>query len=137
MPILDLEERRKYQLRWINKRRDTWIKENGPCRECGAFENLEVDHIDPATKKFHPRELWSRTEAVRIEELKKCQVLCEDCHKEKSLRDGSHPTNHGISGYTNRGCRCEICKAAKLEISRRTSRARKEQRRLLKIWSNG
>ena len=59
-----------------------WLEENGPCARCGANENLEVDHIDPLTKVSH--NVWTWAEEKRLEELAKCQVLCHNCHVEKS-----------------------------------------------------
>lgn len=78
-------EQRKYQREWIAKRRQKWIKENGPCNKCGTWDNLEVDHIDPQDKVNH--RVWSWSDERRKEELKKCQVLCEECHKTKSIKD--------------------------------------------------
>ena len=51
---------------------------------CGCTENLELDHIDPRTKKF---EVKSRLNCKRIklyDEVDKCQFLCHDHHKEKT-----------------------------------------------------
>jgi hypothetical protein len=55
------------------------------CKDCGESDNrvLELDHIDPEQK------LFSISQAVRlgygwsdvIDEIKKCQILCANCHK--------------------------------------------------------
>ena len=76
---------RGYQNRWLKDRRDQWLKENGPCVKCGSNEKLEVDHIDPKEKITH--KVWSLNLEKRISELKKCQVLCESCHMEKTKID--------------------------------------------------
>lgn len=61
--------------------------ENGPCRQCGSTEDLELDHIDPTTKISHA--VWSWSEQRRAEELKKCQVLCHNYHETKTLKQVS------------------------------------------------
>ena len=55
------------------------------CVVCGehGIRTLELDHIDPKTKKF------SISQAVRLgysweqieQEIEKCRVLCANCHK--------------------------------------------------------
>ncbi len=109
--IKDPDKRKKYHREWIKKRRDAWIKENGPCKECGSSESLEVDHIDPKTKEFNPKNIWSRTKKIRDLELEKCQVLCKKCHRRKSNIELSTAPKHGLTAYYN-GCKCDICRAA-------------------------
>jgi 5-methylcytosine-specific restriction endonuclease McrA len=108
------EYMRQYQLRWIAARRQAWFDENGPCVKCGSTNNLEADHIDPKTKLYFPRVLWSMSDKnpKKISELAKLQVLCEDCHREKS-NAGLATSQHGRTMYENYGCRCDICKEAK------------------------
>jgi 5-methylcytosine-specific restriction endonuclease McrA len=84
------EERReavqRYNRQWMKNRRQGWIASQGPCVECGSTENLEVDHIDPSTKKYRPAALWGMAvdNPSRVAELAKCQILCRDCHKAKT-----------------------------------------------------
>lgn len=47
------------------------------------MDNLEVDHIDPDQKISH--KVWSWAKPRRDAELAKCQVLCNKCHKNKTL----------------------------------------------------
>lgn len=77
---------RTYQKTWISQRRREWLEANGPCCKCGSSDRLEVDHIDPSQKQINPRALWSLSpqNPRRIAELAKCQVLCHECHKEKT-----------------------------------------------------
>lgn len=77
------EYMRRYQLAWLKKRRDAWIKENGPCRSCGSNDELEIDHVDPLKKEFKINFSSKKT----TEELKKCQVLCNQCHKNKTIKE--------------------------------------------------
>lgn len=76
---------RKFQREWLQKRRNKWLNENGPCRQCFSWKKLEVDHIDPSTKITN--KVWSWKESRRINELAKCQVLCEKCHQLKSSKE--------------------------------------------------
>jgi hypothetical protein len=44
-----------------------------------------MDHVDPATKEHHS--IWSWRKDRREIELAKCQVLCFECHKQKSANE--------------------------------------------------
>lgn len=119
------EYMRAYQNRWLQERRSKWISENGPCRGCGSTEELEVDHVDPKEKEYHPTRLWSLKEETRIEELAKCQVLCKACHRQKSNEEMSRPITHGLMGY-HRSCRCITCKKAQsVDMKKYHDRTRK------------
>jgi hypothetical protein len=59
----------------------------GACSTCGysrCIAALEVHHIDPTQKKFAisvsgvPRS-WDKV----LEEIKKCKLLCANCHREE------------------------------------------------------
>ena len=89
----------------------------GKCVECGSVDNLEFDHIDENTKKF---EVGRRVRGLFSEEfqieLKKCQLLCKQCHRKKSASQSKlryswnrNTWHHGLTGY-GLGCRCDICK---------------------------
>lgn len=55
------------------------------CNNCGEndIRVLEFDHLDPLTKKFGIGQslrlgyTWSQA----LDEIKKCQILCANCHK--------------------------------------------------------
>ena len=96
MPYKDKNKQREYQRLRVAKRRSDWFQENGPCKECNSWENLEVDHINSSLKTMNPAAIWSRSEEVRNKELAKCQVLCHDCHVLKTIecKDSSHGENH-------------------------------------------
>lgn len=80
------------------------------CVQCGTTRGLEFDHIDPATKSIAISDAiaacwaWERL----LTELAKCQLLCHDHHREKTLL--SRRWNHGtVNGYQKKGCRCLEC----------------------------
>jgi hypothetical protein len=100
-----------YQIEWMNKRKQKWFSENGPCKVCGSWENLELDHINREEKVSH--RVWSWKAERRLVELAKCQVLCYFCHKEKSKSEKSiKPICGTYHSYSHYGCRCVLCKAA-------------------------
>ena len=66
----------------MKKARADWFAANGPCQKCSSKEKLELDHINPEEKVSHT--VWSWTPMRRELELKKCQVLCRPCHREKT-----------------------------------------------------
>jgi 5-methylcytosine-specific restriction endonuclease McrA len=79
-----LLNKRKCQLDLINRRRKDYLQDKS-CVVCGATKRLEIDHIDPKTKTSH--RIWSWKDSRRIKELKKCQVLCKQCHIDKTCKD--------------------------------------------------
>jgi 5-methylcytosine-specific restriction endonuclease McrA len=111
MGYKDRKTQSAYQAGWLSGRRTAWLENNGPCRECGSWERLEVDHIDPKQKVTH--RVWSLARDEREAELKKCQVLCNKCHKKKTAEMLAKPLVHGTrNGYTKHGCRCADCREA-------------------------
>lgn len=117
MPYADPAKQREHQRKWRQGRRDAWLKEHGPCAECGATEKLEVDHIDPRQKVSH--NLWSWSEARRNAELAKCQVLCEDCHMAKTISQMKRADHGGPAMYQRYNCRCELCRKWKSDSDRK------------------
>lgn len=60
----------------------------GKCSICGYDKNmaaLEFHHRDSNEKNFplSVRELSNTREDLLLEELKKCDLICSNCHKEK------------------------------------------------------
>jgi 5-methylcytosine-specific restriction endonuclease McrA len=118
----------KYMRERIARRRAEAIKQlGGKCVRCGTTENLEFDHIDRTTKD--PRcgsrnglrgTMWTFSEKRLQAELEKCQLLCKDCHWEKTLEDLGRTSAKGTHGTLSayRYCgppKCEECKAVKRE----------------------
>jgi hypothetical protein len=73
-------------------------KEGKGCSWCGfkgRHYQLHLDHIDPTTKvnmrhrAYEPG--WSK---IRIKaEVRKCQLLCANCHAEKTFSNNDHLPN--------------------------------------------
>lgn len=81
------DEQRKYQREWQRKRRAE-LREfaldliGRVCVECGTEEDIQFDHIDPATKVASISQLQSK-QAIELE-APKCQSLCHECHVAKT-----------------------------------------------------
>ena len=80
---------RKYNLaRYYRLKDKAHTQLGGKCMLCGSIYDLEIDHIDRATKSFSPLDkILSMPWASFEEELKKCQLLCKTCHATKTLSD--------------------------------------------------
>lgn len=130
MPYADKQKQLDYQNNWMKQRRLAWLKDHGPCVECGSDKDLEVDHIDRTKKLTH--RVWSWAIGRRDKELAKCQVLCHVCHLAKTAADRIKPIVHGSPTGRRRGCKCEPCRIAnniqknewRYRTGRRTKRIR-------------
>lgn len=105
MPLVG-DKKREYQRQWMKDRRDEWFAGKS-CDHCGAYDRLELNHIDPSKKVDH--RIWSWAKSRRDEELAKCQPLCYSCHKSVTKSQLSKPIRHGTKAGYNRGCREECC----------------------------
>lgn len=133
MPLTG-DRKREYQRLWTKQRRDDWIKSQGSmCAICKTTDGpWEVDHIDPSTKICSPKAIWNRAESFRLSELAKCQLLCVQCHKQKTIEENSLAVEHGSykRGYS-KGCKCDLCMEAMRKYWREyRSRPEVAQRRL-------
>lgn len=95
----------------------------GRCAQCGAADGLEIDHADRHSKAFDiSKKLKSMKLSLLMEEVTKCQLLCETCHAQKSIRERGLTPRKGVHGtlvmYVNHKCRCELCRAANAEYCR-------------------
>jgi 5-methylcytosine-specific restriction endonuclease McrA len=114
------EQQKEYmKIYYKNKRQKILDDLGGRCVRCGTCLNLEVDHIDWRTKLYSISSLWSiKDKNVLNEELKKCQVLCGDCHSKKTRIDMSEmqiPSfTHGtIYAWMKIQCPCDVCLLSK------------------------
>lgn len=121
MPYKDKSRQREYGRKFVAERKAAWLHEHGPCHGCGSWLRLEVHHKDPSTKVTH--RVWSLTRTKRDEELKKCEPLCHDCHKEATK--AQRPWKHNDGGYHKHKCRCEICREAHRRHLARRDRKKK------------
>lgn len=99
------------------ERRNKYIKMlGGKCERCGSRDDLHFDHKNPDKKEFHISRMINAPEAVVIKEVKKCRLLCNDCHREKTRENwefGAEESEHGtLWRYKKYKCRCDKCRKA-------------------------
>ncbi len=86
MPYRDKAKQQHYQKKWLAGRRAEWFR-GKKCADCNSTRDLELDHIDPEQKKDH--RIWSWSRKRQLAELQKCQVLCHDCHSDKTAAENA------------------------------------------------
>jgi hypothetical protein len=108
------EERRKKRKEWELKNKDEINKKmrerkrqhreylvemlGGKCCGCGTIENLQFDHIDRKQKDFCIGKSLSLKLDKLIVEAKKCQLLCDNCHKIKTtINHDMHSLSEGYA----------------------------------------
>jgi excisionase family DNA binding protein len=65
------------------------LKAGKRCADCGAADDLQFHHLDPATKLFNVAD--APTVAGAQSEAAKCVVLCRRCHRTR------HPVSRVVS----------------------------------------
>lgn len=113
MPYKDREAQRAYQREWAAKQRQSFFA-GKCCVDCGATEELQLDHLDKSQKVSH--RIWSWSPKRRAAETAKCVVRCGPCHRERHAAEKRQ--DHGLGAY-RRGCRCGYCRAANTDSKRR------------------
>lgn len=84
--ILERVEKRSQSRRQI-----VWEAKQKPCAECGNSYPpyvMDFDHRDSTTKRGHisdPKIRFSKLEKL-LAEIKKCDVVCANCHRERTAR---------------------------------------------------
>ncbi len=86
----------------------------GKCERCSSKKNLHFDHLNPKKKEFTIAKKPDSNEATLTKEVMKCQLLCADCHADKTRENWeyTHPeSKHGtVWRYKKYKCRCPDCK---------------------------
>jgi len=104
------KERIKLGIEWLG----------GVCTSCGAEGNLQFDHKERGLKEKNITLLTGRSLKKFLEEVDKCQLLCSQCHRDKTLLDLGFKKEKGVHGtsgnYARYGCRCAAC--TKVHVSR-------------------
>jgi len=60
-----------------------------PCIDCGRrFPPcvMQFDHRDPATKKHEVTRILTRARATILAEVAKCDIVCTNCHRERTYQ---------------------------------------------------
>lgn len=138
---LSREKLRVYLISRYNEQRRLFIAFlGGVCAKCGSTDQLTIDHIDPAQKSFDVSALWGKKNLDSVlDELRKCQLLCGSCNRDKTASDLSriglerhkalYPDgiHHGtMTGWMKKKCICELCSANKWAWHDRRNAARRK-----------
>jgi hypothetical protein len=78
--------------RWKNRKYTAVKLMGGKCFDCGYCKNysaLEFHHLDPNEKDFEWNKMRQLKWASIVEELKKCVLLCSNCHRERHYPESS------------------------------------------------
>lgn len=86
MPYKLSDKNREYQRNHIKQRRRKRHKElleGKVCERCGFddFRALEFHHTNPEEKEFTIGRILAGKMNVLLEEIKKCELLCANCHR--------------------------------------------------------
>ena len=110
-------------IRQYRQSRRAWGREKlgGECARCGETQDLEFDHIEPATKVKAIASMLTSSWKSFVAELEKCQLLCRTHHLEKSKAAyaGRRKWTHGKETMYRNGCRCDPCVVSQQERRRR------------------
>jgi cytochrome c553 len=98
---------RKYRERSRNYINNVKTNSNG-CVDCGWFDadNLQVlhfDHNDESDKVHDISRLASTGRNIDLiqSEIDKCQILCANCHRKKTLRQFDYPVLQLINNHND------------------------------------
>lgn len=129
------EKNKQYLIDRYREQRAMFIERlGGKCAKCGVKENLEIDHKRWEEKSFNIARLWPESKLPMVyEELKKCQLLCSDCHLSKTRVDLSnimhskYEFTHGtFYGWMRKKCTCEVCLAHKASFYDKRNKKRRK-----------
>jgi hypothetical protein len=103
-----------YMLKRYHERRQEAIAFlGGKCVVCKSEGNLNFHHLE--NKEFSISKLWSLSKTKFWAEIAKCELRCEEHHKEEHRVENEHGTAHKYW----QGCRCSLCTKANTEFNRR------------------
>lgn len=114
----DIKRRNERGVRRYHARRKLVIETlGGQCSACGSTHLLEVDHKSREGKGLNISQCITWNWNTLLEELKKCQLLCYDCHLKKTALENTK-TTHGRRAMYAKGCRCSECVAVERQHHR-------------------
>ncbi len=98
------------------------------CNRCDVLDRCEVlvfHHIDKSTKLFNIAGGLTRSENIFWDEVDKCELLCEKCHK------AEHEPAHGTQSRYCGGCSCFLCRDAMNKANKERIKRKKEREGLI------
>lgn len=101
--------------RWRIRRQSAIRYLGGKCINCESTEYLQFHHVEPKNKSYNISKLSSVNITDFWQEIYKCKLLCNSCHKEE--HGSKHPCGTPQKYWT--GCRCSLYIEAKRAYARR------------------
>jgi hypothetical protein len=102
--------------RYHQKRQEVIDRLGGKCVRCGTSEGtLHLDHKNKAKKTMRASDLHSVNDKRFEDEIKNLQILCAECHKNKSFENWDYSSRTPKPGhgsywmYRKYRCRCPAC----------------------------
>lgn len=87
MPYKDQAKFNEYRNRWTAKRREFWNSlKDAPCTDCGIRYPpyvMQWDHTGD-DKEFTIAKFWQYSKSRVLAEIKKCELVCANCHAERT-----------------------------------------------------
>lgn len=109
--------------RYHQKRQELIDKLGGKCVRCSKTNDLHLDHINKKKKSIRMSDIHSVADAKVQKEIKNIQILCKDCHKDKTKEAWDFSTSKPKHGtywmYRKHNCRCNKCAKAYKEARAR------------------
>jgi len=88
--VMDRAYHREYSKQYYHNRRAQLLAMLGnKCVQCGTEKKLQFDHIQSEDKEFSVGKLLNFAFKDILDEVRKCQLLCFDCHIQKSRKEGA------------------------------------------------
>jgi 5-methylcytosine-specific restriction endonuclease McrA len=96
----------------------------GQCARCGSVEGpFHFDHKNKKKKTMRASDLHSVNDEKFNSEINNLQLLCPECHKEKTKEAWDYATNKPTHGtywmYRKHRCRCPKCVEAYIEAQKK------------------
>lgn len=91
------------KLRARNRARNTSLVnrlKDAPCTDCGnRFPPIcmDFDHLPGVDKRTNVSQLMDKPEAVILAEIAKCELVCSNCHRVRTLARGQHRSEKRVS----------------------------------------
>ena len=80
----------KRNLRAYNERRQIVLEaKSRPCADCGVqypYYVMDFDHGEGSSKEFALNSIQRVTKRAMLREMAKCDVVCSNCHRERTHR---------------------------------------------------
>ena len=88
--LIDTPRHRARRRRSTRKRDLLLVLRDRPCVDCAERPPrhvMQFDHRVPSQKRFLVASSWCRSESSIIKEALKCDIVCPNCHRQRSFKD--------------------------------------------------